>query len=281
MKKFSLVLSFFVSILNASGQLSAVDYTSPDFAQFKASKTYFVLMGDKKYDDAIREAAKSVWTITSYDFVDPAAFKKEISDKSKSFVAPILIGAEMHGYHYLALFNGGRKKVTSYDYNDMIAYCPINRWVDEQKLTDCYYRISNMLQSMQDAIAQVQKNDIKGSSAGIVSKLGNIYRERSPKIKERTLLFCQESIGRKLDKSDIAGVYPYKFEMCTKEKLTQVINEKSKDYYYYQPGITLNKSMFVIDPSNGECMFFGYSMQGMTISKGNIEDMVKAIDKKK
>ncbi|MEO5571171.1 MAG: hypothetical protein ABIT08_09780 [Bacteroidia bacterium] len=275
----TLVISAFTA--NCFAQLSAVDYKSDDYARFKASKTYYVQTGDAKFDSEMAAAMKDLWKITPSDVLNDAAFKKKISDKSSSFIVPITIGPDSHGYHYLALFNGGEKKISNYVYDDMLAYCPINHWQNEMKHTDCSYRVRNMIESMIQAMELVQKNDIRGNSKKIVDGLQELYNAKTKNIKDRTLLFCEETLGKKLTKSDIAGIYPNKFEICDKAKIEQVIKEKSTDYYYFQPTITLNKSMFVFDPSNGEVVYFDYQMSGMSITKSNIEDLANAIKGKK
>lgn len=68
----------------------------------------------------------------------------------------------------------------------------------------------------------VQKNDIKGNSKNIVQGLQEVYIKEAQKIKERTLLFCDNSFGGKLTQADISGIYPYKFEICSKEKIAKV-----------------------------------------------------------
>lgn len=272
-----ILLSVFTAKIFA--QLSAVDYKSDDYAQFKASKTYVVKTGDAKFDDELINAMKDLWKVTPYDVIDDKTFKTKISDKSASFILSIIINTSHAGqsYHYLALMNGGKKKISSYNYNDMLAYCPINHFQNETKNTDCYYRVRNMIESMILSMEIVQKNDIHGNSLNIVNGLQKVYNKNAGKIKERILLFCEETLGNKIDKSTIAGIYPYKFEICSKEKIEQVIKDKSTEYYYFQPAITLNKSMFVFDPSNGEVMYFDYQMMGLNINKGNLEDMAKAV----
>ena len=282
-KKISLLLFLAATCINSFAQLSAVDYKSDGYAQFKASKTYFVKTGKEKFDNEVSNALKDLWKVTSFEVIDDAAFKTKIIDKSASFIVSIIIstGNANQNYHYLALINGGEKKLSKYGYDDMLAYCPINHWQNEPENTDCAYRVRNMIESMVQAMEIVQKNDIRGNSKKIVDGLQEVYNAKASKIKERTLLFCKETLGNKIGQSEIAGLYPNKFEICSKEKIEQVIKDKSKDYYYFQPTITLNKSMFVFDPSNGEVVYFAYQMSGLSITKGNIEDLADAIKGKK
>jgi hypothetical protein len=279
----SKIFLLFVMTYNlvATAQLSAVDYKSKEYDQFRGSKTYVVLSGNKKFDTEIKSAASELWKMTPVSFINNSEFEKLMPEKSASFISLVTIEGSKNNYHYLALFNGGQKKIGKYKYDDMLAYCPINFYQNENKLADCGYRVRNMLESMIQAMEIVQKNDIRGNSLKIVNGLQKIYNSKTSKIKERTLLFCDVTIGNKITKSDIAGIYPFKFEICSKEKIEQVIKDKNKDYYYYQPGITLNKSMFVFDPSNGEVVYFDYSMMGLNINKGNIKDLAEAVIGKK
>lgn len=277
---FLFAFAFYTLIGNA--QLSAVDYKSDEYAQFKGSKTYVVLSGNAKFDSEIKSAMTDLWKVTPFSFINGAEFEQKLPEKTASFIALTVIpGAKGNSYHYLSLINGGQKKLSKYKYDDLLAYCPINFFQNENKLADCSYRVRNMIESMIRSMDIVQKNDIKGNSYGIVKGLQEVYNAKSPKIKERTLLFCEETLGNKITKSDIAGIYPHKFEICSKAKIEQVIKDKSTEYYYFQPAITLNKSMFVFDPSNGEVMHFEFQMMGLNINKGNLEDLAKAVNPKK
>lgn len=280
MKKIYLsAITMLISASVAMAQLSAVDYKSDEFAKFKASKTYGVKTGDAAYDAALESTLKDIWKITSYEMLEAKDLKTKITDATASFIASIEIstGNSNQNYHYIALFNGGKKSLSKYAYDDMIAYGVVNHFTNEMNNTDCAWRLRNILESMVDALNITQKNDIKGNSKKIVDGLREVYNAKASKIKERTLLIPSYMLNGKLEKSDIGGLYPFKYEVCDRSKIEQAIKDKSKDYYYYQPGITLNKSMFVFDPSNGEVVYFDYAIMGMYIKKSDIEDLVTTI----
>jgi hypothetical protein len=280
MKKILFSLALVMGLAATSNaQLSAVDYTSDDFAAFKASKTYAVKTGNAAYDTELENAMKESWKITSYEMLDAKALDAKLIDKSASFIVSIVINTANRGqsYHYIALLNGGKKNLNKYGYDDMLAYGVVNHFVNEMENTDCAWRMRNIIESMVDAISIVQKNDIKGNSKKIVDGLRDIYNTKASKIKDRTLLIPDYMINGKLDKADIAGAYPFKYELCKREKIEKAIKEKSKEYYYFQPAITLNKSMFVFDPSNGEVVYFDYAIMGMYTKQSDLEDMVSVI----
>ncbi|CCG54262.1 Hypothetical protein precursor [Flavobacterium indicum GPTSA100-9 = DSM 17447] len=281
MKQINLLkLIFVLLIVNCTfAQFTAKGYKSDEFNQFIASKTYFVLSGDKTYDEEIMNAANRIWKITSFSSLKKEELDSKITDKSASFVLLTTIPGKNMGqnYHYLSLINGGKKSISKYGYGDLIAYCPLNFYINEYNLYDCSYRISNMLESMVISIETVQKNDLNGNTYTLVKKLQEIYNKNTNDIKNRTLLICEESIGNKLKKEEIAGIYPYKFEMCNLEKLKKVIKDKDPNYYYLQPGITMNKSIFVFDPTNGNVVYFEFAIMGLAFNKGDLKDLVKAI----
>ena len=158
MRKKLIGISIFTFIsFQSIAQLSAVDYDGKEFTQFKGSKTYIVQTGNAKFDDELSSAMKDLWTITPFEIIDSKSLKSKISDKSASFIL------STSGYSYLALINGGKKTIEKYEYEDMLAYCPMNYWGNESKNTDCAYRLRNMLQSMVQSMEIVQKHNIHGN----------------------------------------------------------------------------------------------------------------------
>lgn len=281
MKTLRILLLIFslLKISSAEAQLSAQSYKSKDFDRFRSSKTYVILSGIPAFDQAIQDAMKESWKITSYSTVDNTELKTKIKDESASFIGLILIGEPNRGYHYLALFNGGKKSIRLYEYEDMIAYCPINRWVDEPELTDCAWRVRNMIESMVKTIQMMQETNLNGSTLGGVKDLREFYNKRAPQIKDRTLLVAESSMGKKWKKEWFTENYPFKYEFCDRKKIEKAIQERSKAYYYLQPGITLNKSWFVFDPSNGETLYWNFDAMGLAINEKNIKQMVEDIKK--
>lgn len=274
------IAALFLSV-NAFAQLSAVPANGKELAQFKTTKTCFVQTGNKGFDDNMKIALERSWKVTPYEIIAMEELGTKIKDKTLSFLFPVLIGEPSRGYHYLALINGGKKRLELYAYDDMIAYAPINHWMDENELTDCGWRVENMIQSMQKAIEFVEKEELTQYAFGLVKSLRTIYKKRSKEISKRTLLVSETIVGKNVSKEDFEKIYPFKMEICPREKIEKAIAEKSKEYFYLQPGITMNKNIFVFDPSNGDVVYFDFDLQGMNFTKGNLEDLVDAIKGKK
>ncbi len=275
--KFLLVILFGFYMNVGFSQLSAVGHKSTDYIQFKASTTYLVTTGNVSFDARAKYSMENFWTATPFEIISPGEFEKKLSDPTASFLMPVVVSGDKT-YHYLALFNGGKKKIWKYKYTDMLAYCPINHYQNEPNLTDCSFRVKNMIQSMAQAMDSVKDNKISGNSLSIVKRLQKKYNDKASKIKEKTLLFCKETVVG-LSKSDIAKIYPYKFEICSQKKIEEIITEKTEGYYYFQPGITVNKSMFVFDPVSGEVVYFTFKIQGTKIKTSDIKKLVETIKK--
>jgi hypothetical protein len=288
MKQNFLVLTFLfliTSTLNA--QLCRMDVNSPGFTQLKGSKTYYVTTGNADFDNAVIEALKTVWTITPWEILDGDKLDSKMSDKTCSFLIP-----ESDG---MILINGGKKHLYDYSVLDFLAQSPKHDAGDEKKITDCAYRVRNMIEAMIQAMDIVQKKEKEGA---VGKEFRAVYNGRSPKIKDRVLLFCEEALQtnvypdqpnnsrnftdkgkiREKYKGILSESYPFSYEICTKEKLAQAIKDRSTEYYYFQPAMGPGgKYIFVYDPSNGQVVFFDHQMQGIKVVEKDIELLVSTI----
>ncbi len=272
----------------AFAQLAATPFDSKNAAAFFQSKTFVVNTGEPAFDASVKEAMKDQWKITPYDFMSVEDFQKNITNPGYSFIVLInfdKVHTKSNGstsyvqtYHYYGVIQGGQKQSSNYDYNDMLAYCPINFYMDENPVTNSAYRAPIMIHNLNSAIELVKEKQIKGNTLTIVKKLQEVYNSKTSVLKKKTLLMNEEHF-KDMTEADIKAVYPYKFELCTKDRIIKAMKAKDKSCLIYQPGITLNKSMMVFDCETYDCVFFDYAIQGMTIKKGDLKDMVKIANK--
>lgn len=278
--KFLIFVSLFIYSINMQAQFSSLPYDSEEFSKFKASKTFVVLTGDGNFDSQLIAAMTESWKATPYETLPGSEFEKKLEEKDVS--ASYLFMSSKGG---LILINGGGKTLGQCH---VLTASEASQRTNEPNPTDCAYRLRNMIESMLRCMELIQQNNLKGRPWNIDKYLRNIYNSNAGKMPSRTLLFCEDSLGDLLTKTDIAGTYPYKYEMCSKEKIAQVIAEKSTEYYYFQPVINQFKNLSVVDPSNGEIIYY-YAVldfelpasQALKVKKGNIEDMAKQIKAKK
>jgi len=272
---------------NAAAQLCRMDVNSPGFIQLKGSKTYYVTTGDANFDNAVVDAMKGAWTITPWEVLDGDKLDSKISDKTCSFLIP-----EKDG---MILINGFRKHLYNYTIMDFLAQSPKHTYGDENNITDCGFRVRNMIEAMLQAMDIVQK---KAKEGAVGKEFRAVYNGRSPKIKERTMLFSEDALKtilfpkdlknsknntdvkeiREKYKEILSKSYPFTYEICSREKVAKAIQEKSTEYYYYQPVFSSDgKYIFVYDPSNGEVVFFDHQMQGVKITEKDINHLVSTI----
>jgi hypothetical protein len=288
------LIIFSIISSNSFGQLAGSDYNGKDLEQFKASKTYYVQTGSAEFDSAVASGLKEYWKITPYEIINGEDFNKRITDNTCSFLVSISFVPE-EGFgscSYLAVFNGGKKKLQSYSRYDMITYAPISDYMGEPKNTDCAFRVRNMIAGMVNVFDVVQKNELKGGMKKIRGELQEIYNADASKIKQRTLLVNEDGIStsikapaghvaKKLSKEQFDEKYPFKFEYVKKEKIAEVIKEKSTDYYYLELASGSDTHVFVIDPSDGKVVFFKGQEGGRQLTEKDVEDLTDAINGKK
>ena len=225
------------SSLFSIAQLSAVGYKSDQYEKFIKTKTYVVKMDEFYFDGNMAEAMKD-WKITPYEFITNDEFKAKISDKTASFILPVTIftGTSRQEYHYLALINGGRKSLSSYDYNDMLAYAVINHFGNEGTNISCAHRLHNMISSMINAMELVKKNDIKGNPKKIVDKntysvilnfRGKVHHLQVPYPKRILEVALENKIN--LPYSCSGGVCSTCTATCTKGRVRMDYNEVLTD----------------------------------------------------
>ena len=273
-----LVLFTCFCFLSANAQISYIGYKSDKYDMLKASTTYVVTTGDKTYDDNMKSALEENWKINKYEFINEDQLKEKISDKTATFLISVTIFTSTSGqsWHFIMLINGGRKNLNRYDLQDILSCGIINHYGNEGNTLQAAPRLSNVISSMVKAMDIVKKEEMGGTPN---KALLEYYRTKSAIIPKRTLLVNKDAMGSKFSEEDFTKIYRYKYEFCTQEKINKAIQEKSTEYYYLQPAITLSKNIFVFDPSNGEVVYGETYMMGLNVNSGNIKDLVKAIEK--
>jgi hypothetical protein len=289
--KFIFVLAFLLCTSKAFAQLSAAAYNKEDMETFFTTKMFFVLTADKKFNDETIAGLKEYWKHTKFDTMSEANFEKNVENTAYSFLTIIkievitekknanglVISRTSDYYHYFGIINGGKKKIERFVYTDMIAYCPLNFYMDENPMYMSGFRAQSMVYQLHTAIQLVKDNELKGNSYKIVTQLQDIYNENAGVIKTKTLLVNKEHLID-ITEEEFKAAYPFKVEFCTKEKFQKAYTDKDKKYALFQPTVTMNKSIFVYDAETYKCLYFGFDMISRKMKKGDLKDMVKAIN---
>jgi hypothetical protein len=280
MKKVLLVLllSF---CLKGFAQHAALGYKmTDDYQRFLASTTYVVLTDNAAYDTNIVHAIKKYWKITPYKFINyKKDLNKKLKDKKASFLLLVNMSTEESEdlYNCLALVNGGKPALGNYEFINMLAYCPTNHFLNELHTYDCSFRVKNMVQSVLSTLEIIEKEQYKGDLEKVREQMVKYYRTKSAEIPKRILLICPEMIGDKIDEDDFKKSYPHQIEYCKKETIERIIANNDSSFYYLQVSATGTKSVFVVDPANGEVVYADYST-GKYFSKDDLKHLMKSIE---
>jgi hypothetical protein len=284
MKKIFLLLICIQLLSNVQSFAQVVyfwEFTDKAITNFRSSKTYCVLTGNIVYDEAITKAMAECWYVTPYSFIPKDSLKHFIKDKSSAFLIPAEAGDEIK---CIALVPGGKGDLRYYRLADLLAYAPVNSYDDEPKIHECAFRVRNMLEGIIRAMDIMQERGKFGveRTAKLGMNLADIYNENAHLIKEKTLLVCESHLAPKFQKEQLAAVYPYKFEVCSKEKIARAIAEKSTEYYYFQPCITGRRFLMVIDPSNGKVLYYHEApfMANMSLRANDFKSLTEKVEAK-
>jgi len=280
MKNFLIALMLFISMTGMAQYASLGYKMTDDYQRFSGSTTYVVLTDNAAYDSNMVHAVKKYWTLTPYKFINyKKDLNKKIRDKKASFLLLLNMATEESEdlYNCLALVNGGKPTLSAYEFIDMLAYCPTNHFQNELVMYDCSYRVKNMVQSIISTLNMVQKSQMKGDLEKMREMAEKNYRAKASKIKDRILLISPEIIGDKIDEDDFKKTYPHKTEFCKKETIEKMIASGDSSFYYLLLSATAVKSVFVVDPSNGDVLYADHG-SGKYFAKDDLKDLTKAID---
>ncbi len=292
MKKLIFLLLSAVS-LSASAQVVTRSYDSDEFTQLISSRTSVVLVGNAAYDTAIRDAVTKYWKATPVDFIDLKDISKSITDKSKSFLLPFIIsvtythpGASARDYSklksWLGVINGGKKKLDSYSDGDAVCLAGFNYYGDEQEYTSSAYRLEYMVKGINDGIQITKEKQISG---GMMKMPFNVMKELNKNavnlLGKKTLVINKDtksSISKKpLVNEEVFSdaKYPYKYKYVGDAEFKDILKGNDPNYLCLVPAIEVNKHVMVYEPATRNTVYYGWAMQGLKITKGDIEDMME------
>lgn len=260
------------------------------------------LVGDEKYDAAIKEAVQNNWTLTRFEFIDykSAKDKKVLQDKTSSFLMPLSvtrIGSESHftpnyiatwrmlnDNRWLCILAGGKKSI--FDYSDyfFIAYSPFDNFNLESNILQSSYRLGLMIKSMQDAIVVTRDKKIDGASLNLLKKTLAELSSKAGILKTKTLLVNENLFKIKNENGkfslaeELLKTYAFKYKVVSQQEIEAAIKNMDKESCYFCPVFSGCKDIYVYNLENGELIYGTYQFKGTVVDKGDISDLNKAID---
>lgn len=292
MKKLFIVIMSLLSF-SAMTQIVTRSYDSDEFKQLLNSRTQIVLTGKTEYDNALKEAVNKYWKITPFDYIKIEDIEKSIQDKSKSFLIPLIVTVTFKNTDirksdysklksWLSVVNGGKKSFEKYTDNDAICISGFNYYGDEPNYENASYRLDYMVKGINDGIKMTKEKKFEGNAKSMIfTVIKEINKNVITALKEKILVINKDMTSRATKKAIIGSdlfddaKYPYKFKYVGDSEFKNILNGNSSEYLCLIPAIEVNKHIMIYDPGNRNTVYYGWAMQGLKISKGDIKDMLE------
>lgn len=270
---------FFAGLMLFSAVLISAQAPFPnkdEIKQFEASKTCVVLEDDpfSVYNSYIKDAVKSFWKITPYEFIDVATFNVKRLDPGYSFIVLTQTNYEKDKsnglFNFINLLQG--KKVNKL--GEMPEICAVPLSFAGEDDFDYSYKLGAILAFMQKHAQMISADP---SLTG--RKYLKFYNKFIPDVKNKTILVTQEDLSPQISTMDaIRALYKNRIEIVSEEEIIKAIGDKT-------PGVViLHKVGPPAGKSGGYCfkMLIGtddanmYYYNQHTIDKSNPNGLLPA-----
>jgi hypothetical protein len=223
MKKLLLLSAIIILplLLNAQAPFPSAE----EIKQFLGSKTCIVLEDDpfSSFNAFAKEAVKSFWTITPYEFINIVEFNRRRTNPAYSFIVLTQTNFEKDKtgglFNFANLIQG--KKVSSLSDNPEICAVPLSFAGED----DIEYgnRLGIILAFMQKHAKLISDDP---SLTG--RKYLKYYNVNAPEVVKKTILVREEDLSPAVSTTEaIKAIYPFAIKIVTEEEIVKAINEKT------------------------------------------------------
>lgn len=248
--------------------------TLPDLKDIKSRKLKVVLINDKNYDNAIRDAIKSSWTLSEYEFVNIDITKEKIS-KDFNYLVPLeeymnaikfeLIKDKRNVVKQLTFITGDDVKFNAKNLAEDLVYIgmPYDFFGSEPNFPDIHWRIPLIVKNFQSLILHYDTLKLDNFRGLKLPKLGEYMNDKFKSnfglMKCKTLLVDK---GRKIlpSKESFQKNYPFKFEYVEKSIIQKAIQDRDPRYLIFDPVISMPEWYFIYDAETYSLIHYYYRM---------------------
>ena len=221
----NILFSFIVLSLSVILKGQAPFPSADEIKQFMASKTCVVLENDpfSAYNTYIKEAVKSYWNITPYEFIEVKEFNVRRLNPAYSFIVLTETNFDKDKsnslFNFINLLQG--KKVNKIAENPEICAIPLS-FAGEDDL-GYSYKLGVILSFMQKHAKMISEDP---SLTG--RKYLKYYNKFVPEVSKKTILAKKEDLTPEIStKESIKAIYPYEFKIVTEEEIIDAIAKKA------------------------------------------------------
>jgi hypothetical protein len=196
-----------------------------EIKQFMASKTCIVLEDDpfSSFNAYVKDAIKSFWSITPYEFISISEFNKRRADPAYSFIVLTQTNYEKDKtgglFNFINLLEG--KKVKDLGDNPEICAVPLSfAGVDD---IEYGYKLGVILAFMQKHARLISEDP---SLTG--RRYLKYYNVNAPDVIKKTILVKKEDLAPEINTIEaIRAIYPFPFKIVSEEEIQKAIAEKT------------------------------------------------------
>ncbi len=291
MRNLVILFLLFLLTINLNAQIVNCGYNSNDFEQMMESTMMMVLTGKTEYDQKLLEAASNYWTVTPFDTISVGNLNSVIHDESRSFLLPILFSVTFDfdiskaGNEYtklkswISIINGGKKEIEKYSDNDAVAIAPISLYSDEAEFEHCAYRLEYVIKGLNDIIEIVKQKKLTGGPLKMPFKVMTQINKNKRAIRKKTLVIngdLKNVWGKEIISNDVfKKFYKYKYKIVSESEFSEILNSDSEEYLCLMPIFEVNKHTLIYETSSKKTIYYGWSMQGLTIKKKDIKKITE------
>jgi hypothetical protein len=198
-----------------------------EMEQFKASKTCVVLEDDpfSSYNIYIKEAVKTCWNITPYEFISVKDFNVMRLNPAYSFIVITQTNFDKdpsHGlYNFLNLLQG--KNVNKLAEMPEICAIPLSfAGVNDMVYS---YKLGALVSFMQKHAEKISEDPTL-----TLRKYLKYYNKNIPDIKNKTILVEEEDLSPQISTIErIKAIYTHKIEIVADDEIIKAIQNKEPD----------------------------------------------------
>ena len=229
MRRVKIIVLLFL-ILSTS--MHAQDYvpSRDDISAFFNTKTLVVLLDNPmlEYNIEIKEVMEQEWNITEFDFISFKEFEELRFDPQYSFIymASVMFDNDKTDarYRFLHLSLGGD-------------YFRMNQMPDLASIPLAYYSVEedNYIYKLALLVRFIQNHAllIKEQPEIVSANVFKYYNNNTKEIKNKTLYVLEEELAKDVNSSArIRKVYPFKFQIVTKDEITLAIKERDESIVF-------------------------------------------------
>ncbi len=204
--------------------------TPADLEHLAKTKTYVVLEASpmSDFNFGIQEAMPEEWNLTEYDFIRLADFEEKSKDINASFIYTSYVTFDRDKtesrYIFLHLSMGG----DNLSINDLRDIVSIPLGYSTADPDNYNYKIGLIVRFMQKHVNLLRENPQL-----ISSNVFRHYNDNRSDVKGKTLFLLEDELTKSISTpSRIRQVYPYKFEIVTREEIKEAIDKKVDDVVF-------------------------------------------------